>query len=121
MANKSDIVPSQGGALKDLLAKLKLIARLMADPRVPVWVKLLPIGALAYVLSPLDLVPGAALPVVGAIDDVAILWLGSSLFIELCPPEVVAELAEKMAGGGTSESTGEVIDGEVTDVSREEK
>ena len=106
MAGKGDIVPSQGGALKDLLTKLKLIARLMADRRVPVWIKLLPIGAVAYVLSPLDLVPGAALPVVGAIDDVAILWLGASAFLEVCPREVVGVRWEGVKAAGRAGGRG---------------
>jgi uncharacterized membrane protein YkvA (DUF1232 family) len=122
MANKRDLVPSQGGALKDLMVKIKLILRLMADRRVNFWIKLLPVGALAYVLSPVDLVMGAALPVVGALDDVAVLWLGATMFIQLCPPEVVAELSQDLADTGSGDdSGGEVIDGEVTDISQDEK
>jgi uncharacterized membrane protein YkvA (DUF1232 family) len=121
MSNNRNVVPSQGGALKDLLKKIKLIARLMADRRVSFWAKLLPIGALAYVISPIDLVPGAALPVVGALDDVAILWLGATMFIELCPPEVVAELSEGLyPREGAQDPGSDVIDAEVTDVSQEE-
>ena len=119
MSSNNDIVPSQGGALKELLAKLKLIARLMADSRVPMLLKLLPIGALAYVVSPVDLVPGVTLPVIGALDDVAVLWLGAKLFIDLCPPNIVAELTKSLMGEETTaDSGGEVIDGEVTDVTR---
>jgi len=122
MANNRGLIPSQGGALKDLMLKIKLILRLMADRRVNFWIKLLPIGALAYVISPVDFVPGAALPVVGALDDVAILWLGATMFIQLCPPEVVAELSQDLGDKGTSDdSGGEVIDGEVTDISQDEK
>lgn len=122
MANNRDMIPSQGGALKDLMAKIKLIMRLMADRRVSFWVKLLPIGALAYILSPVDLVPGAALPFVGALDDVAILWLGATMFIQLCPPEVVAELSQDLTGQASDDDPGgEVIDGEVTDISQDEK
>ena len=122
MANNRDIIPSQGGALKDLMLKIKLIVRLMGDRRVSLWVKLLPIGALAYVISPVDLVPGLAIPVVGMLDDVAILWLGATMFIELCPPDVVAELSQDLAAsGGSRDSGGEVVDGEVTDVTQEGK
>jgi uncharacterized membrane protein YkvA (DUF1232 family) len=104
------------------MVKFKLIMRLMGDRRVSFWVKLLPIGALAYVLSPVDLVPGAALPVVGALDDMAILWLGVNMFIQLCPPEVVAEHSQDLdVGGSNDDSGGEVIDGEVTDISQDDK
>ena len=77
------VVPSTGGVFNDLANRIKLIMRLMGDPRVHPLVKLLPIGTLLYLLFP-DIVPGP-------IDDVAVIWLGSYLFVELCPPEVVQE------------------------------
>lgn len=85
------LVPRQGGMLKDLLLRIKLVLRLMADKRVNFFLKLLPIGALVYLISPVDLAPGVALPVIGALDDAAVLWLGTTLFVELCPPEVIRE------------------------------
>ena len=83
-------VSQQGGVVRNVINQLKLIARLMADSRVSVFAKLIPIGALLYFISPVDLLPGVAFPVVGALDDAAVLWLGSYIFTELCPPEVVA-------------------------------
>ncbi len=92
MANKRDIISSQNsGFFQDIVRHLKLIGRLMADPRVNFFLKLLPVGALIYLISPIDIAPGLALPVIGALDDAAILWLGSSLFLSLCPEEVVRE------------------------------
>jgi uncharacterized membrane protein YkvA (DUF1232 family) len=119
MAGNRDMVPSQGGTFKDLLAKIKLIGRLMADRRVPFWTKMLPIGALAYVVSPVDFIMG--IPGLDAIDDVAVLWLGSTLFIELCPPDVVAELSQDLLGEGNETDSGDVIDGEVSDVTRDKQ
>jgi len=118
------LMPSQGNMLSDLVKRLKLIARLMADRRVSIWPKLLPIGALAYVISPIDLIPGGVLPIVGAVDDVAVLWFGVWLFIELCPPEIVAEHMNQLEGkispgGNPPPDGGEVIDAEVTDVKDE--
>jgi hypothetical protein len=78
----------KGSVLSDLTIRIKLILRLMADSRVNPLLKLLPIGAVVYLLFP-DLLPGP-------IDDVAILWLGSYLFVELCPPEVVQEHMEAL-------------------------
>jgi hypothetical protein len=77
------IIPSNGGVFRELSLRLKLILRLMGDRRVNLLVKLLPIGALFYLVVP-DLAPGP-------IDDALILWLGGYLFIELCPPAIVAE------------------------------
>jgi hypothetical protein len=73
------MVPSQGGGLLyELGVRLKLILRLMGDRRVSPLIKLLPIVALAYWLMPVDLV-------FGPIDDAVLIWLGSVLFVELCP------------------------------------
>lgn len=80
------IVPSKGGVFNDLTQRIKLIVRLLGDQRVSPVLKMLPIGALMYLLVP-DLV-------LGPFDDAAIIWLGSSLFVELCPPEVVQEHIE---------------------------
>jgi len=115
------LIPSQGGMFSDLVVRIKLIARLMADKRVSIWPKLLPIGALVYVISPIDLIPGGVIPIVGAVDDVAVLWFGVSMFIELCPPEVVREHMNELSSNNTivdnpPPGEGEVIDAEVTDV-----
>lgn len=71
------------GVFHELALRIKLILRLMADRRVSPLLKLLPLGSLAYLLAP-DLVPGP-------LDDVAMIWLLAYLFVELCPPDVVAE------------------------------
>jgi uncharacterized membrane protein YkvA (DUF1232 family) len=49
------------------------------------------VAALLYVLSPIDLVPGFLLPVLGQVDDVTVLMLAAYLFIRWSPPEVVAQ------------------------------
>ena len=116
------IIPSQGGVLKDLTLRAKLMFRLIGDRRVSPWVKLIPLGALVYFISPIDLIPGGLLNVIGAVDDAAILWLGYYAFIELCPPEIVRELAKNIISNNTvvdevkQEEDGEIVDGEATDV-----
>jgi hypothetical protein len=81
---KRQITPSSSDGLFGGLAnQIKLIIRLMADSRVSPWLKILPIGSLVYLVVP-DLVPGP-------IDDAAAIWLGSYLFIELCPPDIVEQ------------------------------
>ncbi len=92
MTDKKDIVSSQNtGFFQDLVQRLKLVWRLMADRRVNFFLKLLPIASLVYLVSPVDLAPGIALPVIGALDDAAILWIGTSLFMSLCPEDIVEE------------------------------
>jgi uncharacterized membrane protein YkvA (DUF1232 family) len=110
------MVSQQGGMIRNFINRTKLIWRLMADKRVSPWVKLIPIGALAYWLSPVDLIMG--IPGLDAIDDITVLWFGSTLFVELCPPLIVKEhvkaLAENMEASDTQD---EVVDAEATDVS----
>ncbi len=116
------IIPSQGGVLKDLTLRAKLMFRLMGDRRVSPWVKLIPLGTLVYFVSPIDLIPGGLLNIIGAVDDAAILWLGYYLFIEMCPPNIVRELAKNIISNSTvvdevkQEEEGEIVDGEATDV-----
>jgi uncharacterized membrane protein YkvA (DUF1232 family) len=93
MAKKTrDFLSTQNsGFFQDLVVRLKLILRLMADRRVNFLLKLMPVAALIYLISPVDLAPGLAFPVIGALDDAAVLWLGFTLFTSLCPDEVVQE------------------------------
>jgi hypothetical protein len=78
-----DLVPSSGGVFHDIMLRIKLILRLMADRRVSFLLKLLPIGSLVYLIVP-DFVPGP-------FDDAAMIAMLSYLFVELCPKEVVQE------------------------------
>ena len=80
---KSRDISSPGGIFSGISNQVKLIVRLMADRRVNPLIKLLPLGTLAYLISP-DLVPGP-------FDDAMVIWLGTAAFIELCPPDVVKE------------------------------
>jgi uncharacterized membrane protein YkvA (DUF1232 family) len=81
----------QSGFFQDLVMRIKLVLRLMSDRRVNFFLKFLPLASLVYLVSPVDIAPGLALPIIGALDDAAVLWLGLSLFTSLCPDEVVQE------------------------------
>jgi uncharacterized membrane protein YkvA (DUF1232 family) len=116
MADKKSgnlMVPPKGGMLKDFVKRLKLITRLMGDRRVSMFVKLLPLASLAYLIWPADAIP--MIPVIGALDDAAILWIGSTLFLELCPPSVVKEHQAEL-DSNLEDDGGEVVDAESTDV-----
>jgi uncharacterized membrane protein YkvA (DUF1232 family) len=109
------IVP-QGGMLRDFVKRLKLIARLMGDRRVNFFLKSLPLASVAYLIFPFDLAPGVAFPIIGALDDAAILWIGSTLFVELCPPNLVKEHMKELESNLDDSSSGEVVDAEATDM-----
>ena len=106
------MVPPQGGMLRNFATRLKLIFRLMGDRRVNIFLKLLPLASVAYLIWPIDAI---ALPVIGVLDDAAILWIGSTLFVELCPSGVVKEHMDELTSN-LGDSTGEVVDAEATDV-----
>ena len=114
MADKKSkkIVVPQGGVLRNIVLQTKLILRLLGDRRVSFWTKLIPFGTLIYLVSPIDLIMG--IPGVAALDDAAIVWFGSNLFVELCPPDVVEE--HKAALQSNVADTDDVIDAESTDV-----
>ena len=80
---KRSLVPRTGGFFQEVGMNIKLILRLIRDRRVNPLIKLLPIGSLIYLVLP-DLAPTP-------IDDAAVIWLGSVLFVELCPGDVVEE------------------------------
>jgi len=82
--------------LRDIARQLRLTWRLFWDRRVPLWTKVIPPAAVAYVLSPIDIL--SDFPPVGLnqLDDIAVVLLGVRLFIELAPPDVVREHLEAL-------------------------
>lgn len=118
--DKRAIRPARdSGFFQDVSNRFKLIFRLMADKRVSPLVKLLPIGSLVYFIVP-DLVPGP-------IDDAVVLWLGTYVFVELCPPEVVKEHMNELSGIVTSDwrdpvaDQEEIVDADYREIQEEEE
>ena len=70
--------------------ELKLLRRLLLDERVPLWQKAIPVAAALYLVSPLDLIPDF-LPLLGQLDDLAVLWGSLRLFRSLAPPALIEE------------------------------
>jgi len=110
---KRNIINMKTGIFNDLASRIKLIMRLIADPRVSPFLKILPIGSLFYFIIP-DIAPGP-------IDDVAVIWLGTFLFVELCPPHIVQEHMDLINKTSSSEyenkdiSSSEIIDAEFSE------
>jgi hypothetical protein len=82
--NDKKITPTDGNFFHDIANQVKLILRLMGDSRVHPLIKLLPIGSMIYLIFP-DFFP------LNPIDDAVVIGLGTYMFVELCPPEVVQE------------------------------
>lgn len=121
--NRKITYPQNDGFLQGLTLRIKLILRLIGDSRVNTLLKLLPIGSVVYLVVP-DIVPGP-------IDDAAVIWLATYLFVELCPPDVVQEHLEALKATrkvmdnyqetSQTASHGEIIDGEIVDGDAEAK
>lgn len=69
---------------------VKLVGRLLKDPRVPRRAKITLGLAAAYVVSPIDLIP-EVVPVIGWADDVLIVMFAIDSLIERAGEEIVRE------------------------------
>ncbi len=104
------------GLFTSVLNQLRLALKLMADPRVPGLAKLLPVAAVLYLLSPIDLIPDMVIGL-GQLDDLGILILGIKSFISMAPPHVVEELrneitgSSKTSGKSNAHASEETVDG----------
>ncbi len=82
-----------------LAQKVRFFRRFYPDPRVPWYVKIVPIAMAVYLASPIDLIPDF-IPVLGYLDDVAIVLASVALIIRLTPPQVIAELLGDLGNQG---------------------
>ena len=91
MSSNNASTPQRQTNKIDVAGHFKLVWRLLTDNRISTWLKAtIPLLAIAYLLLPWDLVPDV-IPVLGQLDDLAVLLLGMQLFIELCPKGIVQE------------------------------
>lgn len=105
---------------QDAVRQFRLAWRLFFDERVPLWTKIIPPLALGYVLFPFDIIMDIT-PVLGQLDDLAVVLIGLKLFIELSPPTVVREHLEALGAriqewrveeGAEADETTEIIEGQ---------
>jgi uncharacterized membrane protein YkvA (DUF1232 family) len=73
-----------------VLPFLKLVWRLFVDGRVPVFTKIIPVLAVAYLISPFDIIADR-IPLLGQFDDLIVVTLLLLLFIAASPGYVVAD------------------------------
>jgi uncharacterized membrane protein YkvA (DUF1232 family) len=118
MAKKRALmIPSQGNVLRNTVFRIKLILRLIADRRINPWLKILPIGGILYIISPIGILNDIALPVIGELDDAAILWITNYLFIEFCPTDIVQEHVNKLTSNiDIVDGQDDVVDADSVDV-----
>lgn len=63
------------------------------DPRVPLRVKIIILLVIAYLLSPIDLIPDF-IPVLGYLDDFLLITVGIPLLLKMVPKKIMDEHRE---------------------------
>ncbi len=106
-------IKTDRGFFRNLGNEIRLVFKLMGDPRISIWLKALPFGSLVYFIFP-DLLPA------NPVDDAVVIGVGIYLFIELCPPHIVQEhreaLNETIPGEWKDvESEGDIIESDFRD------
>src|SRR5690606_21921319 len=76
--------------------QIRLTWLLIRDPRVPLWTKVIPFVGLAYIISPIDIIPDVLLGL-GQLDDLGILLGGMRLFEAVVPDYIVVEHRAEIA------------------------
>lgn len=89
---KRSVINFGGGVFNEVSNHFKLVFRLLRDPRVNPFLKLIPVAALVYLVIPIDLL------ILNPLDDAAVIGFGLFIFVELCPQDVVEEHKAALAG-----------------------
>jgi uncharacterized membrane protein YkvA (DUF1232 family) len=82
--------------IRRLPTYIRLVWALLRDGRVPGQQKLILAGIGAYLVLPIDLIPDFV-PILGQLDDLAVVLLGLDLFIRSAPPDIVEEHLAKIS------------------------
>lgn len=85
------------GLLWSLVGQARLTWRLVREPRVPHITKAIPLAAALYVLFPIDVLPDV-IPLLGQIDDLALVVAAVQVFLRLAPVTAVAFHRGAIAG-----------------------
>jgi uncharacterized membrane protein YkvA (DUF1232 family) len=106
---------SRPSMLRTLVSHIRVTLRLLREPSVPFIVKLIPVAAAGYVISPLDFVPDI-LPIIGQLDDIGIVFIALEAFLRVAPVDAVAyhraAVAEGRPFNPMPSPRGDVIDAE---------
>ncbi len=81
----------------ELFNSFRVAWKLLWDGRVPLTTKLIPVLVGLYILSPIDLIPDP-IPILGQMDDLAILLIGVRIFIALSPKDIVDRIRADING-----------------------
>ena len=78
-----------------MIDKISLLVTAMRDVRTPWYAKALVILTLAYIISPIDIIPDF-IPVLGLLDEAILVPIAMAIVFKLIPEEVKQEHNEKL-------------------------
>jgi uncharacterized membrane protein YkvA (DUF1232 family) len=65
--------------------RLLRVLALLRDPRTPALPRIAVLLAVLYLISPVDLLPGSVMPVIGWLDDLTFVWLALRWLVKSSP------------------------------------
>jgi uncharacterized membrane protein YkvA (DUF1232 family) len=65
--------------------RLLRVLALLRDPRTPALPRIAVLLAVLYLISPVDLLPGSVMPVIGWLDDLTFVWLALRWLVKSTP------------------------------------
>src|SRR5688500_13400625 len=86
------------GLMGGIFADLLLVFGLLRVPLLPACVKIVPVLAVLYVISPSDVIADV-LPLLGQIDDLGLLVVAVKMFLKLAPAPAAAFHTAAIASG----------------------
>ena len=88
--------------LMGIFKQFRLIWLLLQDSRIPLWIKSIVPLSFLYLISPLDFIPDVVLGL-GQLDDLGVILLGMTLFVKLCPQNIVENYQNQLEYGSDSD------------------
>lgn len=80
---------SQRSPWAALKRQARLTVQLLRDPRVPIWMRAIPIAGLLYLVSPIELLPDFTLLPFGILDDLIVILVCLTIFLAIVPKDII--------------------------------
>jgi uncharacterized membrane protein YkvA (DUF1232 family) len=91
--------------MRFLVRQTRAMTFVLRHPAVPLHAKIVAACSVGYLLSPIQLIP-TFIPVIGQLDDLAVLYVGMKLLRILTPADLMEECEARAASGAFFASTG---------------
>jgi uncharacterized membrane protein YkvA (DUF1232 family) len=76
--------------------EVRVVCLILKDSRTPWYARAVAACTVGYLFSPVQLIP-SFIPVIGLLDDFAVLWAGFALIRHLAPNQVLSDCMERAA------------------------